>query len=110
VGAWTGRPGDRGAVCHLAGGASDIADQRLGQPFLAAWAAAANRDPVFRKVQRDLRDSMYWSPALTAATADGVGLLGLADSGGCGGSAAWGTITPRSSGRVLELDSAPRGA
>ena len=33
---------------------------------------------MFRKVQRDLRDSMYWQPALTAATADGVGLLGLA--------------------------------
>ena len=31
------------------GGASDIAAQRLGQPFLAAWADAANRDPVFRK-------------------------------------------------------------
>jgi hypothetical protein len=60
------------------GGASDIAAQRLGQPFLAAWADAANRDPVFRKVQRDLRDSMYWAPALAAATADGVGFLGLA--------------------------------
>ena len=60
------------------GGASDIAARRLGPPFLAAWADAANRDPVFRKVQRDLRDSMYWAPALAAATADGVGLLGLA--------------------------------
>ena len=60
------------------GGASDIAAQRLGQPFLAAWADAANRDPVFRKVQRDLRDSMYWAPALAATAADGVGLLGLA--------------------------------
>ena len=60
------------------GGASDIAAQRLGQPFLAAWADAANRDPVFRKVQRNLRDSMYWAPALAATAADGVGLLGLA--------------------------------
>lgn len=59
-------------------GASDIAAQRLGQPFLTAWGDAADRDPVFRKVQRDLRDSMYWEPALAAATADGVGLLGLA--------------------------------
>ena len=60
------------------GGASDIAARRLGPPFLAAWADAANHDPVFRKVQRDLRDAMYWEPALAAAAADGVGLLGLA--------------------------------
>jgi chitosanase len=60
------------------GGASDIAAQRLGQPFVNAWVEAARRDPVFRKVQRDLRDAMYWEPARAAATADGVGPLGLA--------------------------------
>ena len=33
---------------------------------------------MFRKVQRDFRDSMYWLPAYDAAVADGVVPLGLA--------------------------------
>jgi hypothetical protein len=33
---------------------------------------------VFRKVQRDFRDSMYWLPAYDTAVADVAGALGLA--------------------------------
>ncbi len=59
------------------GGASGIAASELGAPFLAAWADAATNDPLFRQAQRDLRQTMYFGPALAAAIADGVGPLGL---------------------------------
>lgn len=60
------------------GGASDEAARWLGPPFRNAWVDAAHRDPLFREVQRDLRDVMYWEPAHAAAAADGVGPLGVA--------------------------------
>lgn len=59
-------------------GASNAAATNLGQPFIDAWIAAANSDPIFRKVQRDFRKSMYWDDALTQALADGVPPLGMA--------------------------------
>lgn len=59
-------------------GASSAAATNLGAPFIAAWIDAATNDPIFRKVQRDFRKSMYWDDALTQALADGVGPLGLA--------------------------------
>ncbi|MFJ6559984.1 chitosanase [Streptomyces sp. NPDC091412] len=59
-------------------GASNAAATYLGTGFKNAWVTAANTDPIFRKVQRDLRKSMYWDDCLTQALADGVGPLGLA--------------------------------
>lgn len=59
-------------------GASAAASSKLGAPYISAWKAAASNDPVFRKVQRDFRKSMYWDDALTQALADGMGPLGLA--------------------------------
>lgn len=59
-------------------GASAAASSKLGAPFIAAWKSAAANDPVFRKVQRDFRKSLYWDDALVQALADGVGPLGLA--------------------------------
>jgi len=58
--------------------ASTAAETNLGPGFLTAWADAADNDPIFRKVQRDLRKSMYWDDCLTQALADEVGPLGLA--------------------------------
>lgn len=60
------------------GGASTIANSRLGSAYRTAWAAAANGDSVFRQCQRDYRTRVYWTPAYNAAVADGVGPLGLA--------------------------------
>lgn len=59
-------------------GASAAAAQNLGNGYLTAWANAANSDPVFRRIQREFRKSMYWDDCLTQALADGVGPLGLA--------------------------------
>ncbi|OJF10798.1 chitosanase [Couchioplanes caeruleus] len=47
----------------------------LDPGFTAAWKAAA-ADPVFRKTQEDERDRMYFDPAVTLATADGLRALG----------------------------------
>lgn len=60
------------------GGASDIYNTELkSKGFETDWATAANTDPLFRQVQRDWRQSMYWGPALTAAREDGLSALGL---------------------------------
>ncbi|MFI5931672.1 chitosanase [Actinoplanes sp. NPDC051494] len=47
----------------------------LGSSFVAAWKAAAT-DPAFQKVQEDERDRMYFDPAVTLASADGLRALG----------------------------------
>ncbi|MPV90321.1 chitosanase [Georgenia ruanii] len=54
-----------------------LSHRLLDPGFVPAWRAAAN-DPAFRQAQRDLRDQLYWAPALEAARADGAGALGLA--------------------------------
>lgn len=59
-------------------GASDAAEEYLGDDFIDAWESEAVSNPIFRKVQRDFRKSMYWDDALAQALADGVGPLGLA--------------------------------
>ncbi|MFC4067607.1 chitosanase [Actinoplanes subglobosus] len=48
----------------------------LDPDFPDAWRAAAAGDPVFRKVQEDARDRMYFSPAVRLAEADGLRALG----------------------------------
>jgi chitosanase len=47
----------------------------LGQPFVAAWRAAA-KDPAFQRAQDDERDQTYFDPAVAAAKQDGLGTLG----------------------------------
>jgi chitosanase len=47
----------------------------LDPTFTTDWAAAA-ADPAFQRAQDDLRDSMYFSPAVTMAKADGLRALG----------------------------------
>ncbi|WP_405456236.1 MULTISPECIES: chitosanase [unclassified Streptomyces] len=48
----------------------------LGSRFTAAWEKAAVNDPVFREVQDDERDRVYFDPAVEQAKADGLGTLG----------------------------------
>ncbi|MCX5400657.1 chitosanase [Streptomyces sp. NBC_00102] len=48
----------------------------LGARFTAAWEEAALTDPVFRQVQDDERDRVYFDPAVKQAKADGLGVLG----------------------------------
>ncbi|WP_442809718.1 chitosanase [Streptomyces sp. NBC_01335] len=48
----------------------------LGSRFTAAWEKAALTDPVFRKVQDDERDRVYFDPAVKQAKADGLSTLG----------------------------------
>lgn len=48
----------------------------LGSRFTAAWEEAALTDPVFRRVQDDERDRVYFDPAVERAKADGLGTLG----------------------------------
>jgi chitosanase len=47
----------------------------LGESFERAWGAAAG-DPVFRRAQDALLDSMYFDPAVSRARKDGLGALG----------------------------------
>jgi chitosanase len=47
----------------------------LDPGFPAAWRKAA-ADPVFRKVQDDARDTMYFTPAVKLAKQDGLRALG----------------------------------
>ncbi|BBH64638.1 hypothetical protein ACTI_13230 [Actinoplanes sp. OR16] len=47
----------------------------LGTSFAAAWRAAA-ADPVFRKVQEEARDRIYFDPAVRLAKSDGLRALG----------------------------------
>jgi chitosanase len=47
----------------------------LGAPFVAAWHRAA-RDRVFRRLQMQELDRVYFDPAVSRAEADGLGALG----------------------------------
>jgi chitosanase len=47
----------------------------LDPGYPAAWRSAA-RDPVFQKAQEDMRDRMYFGPAVTLARTDGLRALG----------------------------------
>ncbi|MEU4559707.1 chitosanase [Actinoplanes sp. NPDC023936] len=47
----------------------------LGRGFVRAWRAAA-ADPVFRQVQEDARDRIYFGPAVRLAESDGLRALG----------------------------------
>jgi chitosanase len=47
----------------------------LGDPFVAAWTAAAD-DPVFRAAQDAERDRVYFDPAVGRAQKDGLHALG----------------------------------
>ncbi len=47
----------------------------LDPGFPSAWRAAA-KDPVFRKVQEDARDRIYFTPAVRLAQSDGLRALG----------------------------------
>jgi chitosanase len=47
----------------------------LGRPFVRAWQRAAH-DPVFRRLQMQELDQMYFDPAVRRAKADGLGTLG----------------------------------
>jgi chitosanase len=60
------------ALGHVDGTASH---RGLGRPFVRAWRRAA-RDPVFRRLQMDELDRMYFDPAVRRAKADGLGTLG----------------------------------
>jgi chitosanase len=57
--------------------ASSTAASQLGSAYIADWHAAST-DPVWQKVQRDYRESVYWAPAYNAAIADGLSPLGQA--------------------------------
>ena len=61
----------------IGSGASSAAASNLGSAFITAWHTAS-ADPVWQQVQRDYRESVYWTPAYTAAIADGLGPLGQA--------------------------------
>ena len=47
----------------------------LGRPFVRAWKRAAG-DPVFRRLQRQERDRVYFNPAVRRAKRDGLSTLG----------------------------------
>ena len=47
----------------------------LGEPFVAAWKAAA-QSPEFRALQDSERDRVYFDPAVSIAKRDGLGALG----------------------------------
>ena len=70
-------PGNKLARYLPALRAVDGSDSHAGLDpgFPAAWRAAA-ADPVFQKTQEDERDRMYFDPAVTLATADGLRALG----------------------------------
>ncbi len=61
-----------GALERVDGTAST---EGLGDGFVWAWRKAAE-DQTFRDCQDSLRDKMYFTPAVTAAKADGLGPLG----------------------------------
>ncbi|QAY17139.1 chitosanase [Streptomyces phage Madamato] len=58
--------------------AASAAANYLGAAFMTAWINEADTQPGFRKVQRDMRKSIYWDDCLVQALADEVGPLGLA--------------------------------
>jgi chitosanase len=47
----------------------------LGEPFEAAWAKTA-KDPAFRAAQDEIRDRIYFDPAVRLAKMDGLSTLG----------------------------------
>ncbi|MEI5100006.1 chitosanase [Streptomyces sp. PmtG] len=47
----------------------------LGRPFTRAWAREA-REAAFRKAQDEVRDRLYFDPAVRIAKLDGLGTLG----------------------------------
>jgi chitosanase len=47
----------------------------LGRPFVRAWRRAAG-DPVFRRLQMEELDRVYFDPAVRRARRDGLGTLG----------------------------------
>jgi chitosanase len=47
----------------------------LGAPFTSAWVAACS-DPLFLQAQDEIRDTLYFRPAVDQAIADGLGALG----------------------------------
>jgi chitosanase len=47
----------------------------LGDAFVAAWKQAA-ADPVFQQSQEELRDEVYFKPAIALAKTDGLSTLG----------------------------------
>jgi chitosanase len=49
--------------------------QGLGSAFVSDWKAAA-QDPKFQEAQNNLRDSMYFDPAVNRAIGDGLRALG----------------------------------
>ena len=60
------------ALRKVDGGASHAG---LGTAYVKAWKAAAS-DAVFRKAQDNLRDKLYFTPAVNRAKADGLQALG----------------------------------
>ncbi|MEV4641526.1 chitosanase [Actinoplanes sp. NPDC049548] len=70
-------PGNRLAKYLPALRAVDGSDSHAGLDpgFTAAWKAAA-ADLLFQKVQEDERDQLYFDPAVTLATSDGLRALG----------------------------------
>ncbi|WP_308161625.1 chitosanase [Winogradskya consettensis] len=78
VGEYTRRkPGNKLAKYLPALRTVDGSDSHAGLDpgYVAAWRSAAT-DPVFQKVQEDERDRMYFNPAVTMATTDGLRALG----------------------------------
>lgn len=65
------------ASVGMGSSASSAASSNLGAAFIADWHTASS-DPVWQKVQRDYRESVYWAPAYNAAVADGLSSLGIA--------------------------------
>lgn len=47
----------------------------LGTPFTNAWVAAV-ADPLFKQAQDEIRNELYFVPAVNQAKADGLGALG----------------------------------
>ena len=47
----------------------------LGDAFVRDWKIAA-RDPAFQKAQTDIRDAVYFTPAITQGKTDGLRALG----------------------------------
>lgn len=63
----------RAALAAVNGTASHTG---LGTPYTNAWVAAATNEPLFRQAQDEIRDELYFNPAVALAVADGLGALG----------------------------------
>lgn len=62
----------RAALAAVNGTASHAG---LGTGFTNAWVTASS-DPLFQQAQQEIRDSLYFTPAVNQAKADGLGALG----------------------------------